>query len=124
MGLCFFINGLGNNTVIPIAHKIAVVYNLPSTYLNAPITASFLVYSMSNFPANFIIDTKGLRFSFLIGSGLYTLGIFSATLINHGYIVEKNCAAVIIDRPIINIDDPYDLELARFAYDKERNDYL
>ncbi|MBX7146185.1 MAG: acylneuraminate cytidylyltransferase family protein [Alphaproteobacteria bacterium] len=46
------------------------------------------------------------------------------TLINHGYIVEKNCAAVIIDRPIINIDDPYDLELARFAYDKERNDYL
>jgi hypothetical protein len=85
MALCFFINGLGNNAVIPIAHKIAVVYNLPSTYLNAPITASFLVYSMSNFPANFIIDTKGLRFSFLIGSGLYTLGIFSATLINHGY---------------------------------------
>lgn len=85
MGLCYFVNGLGNNCVIPIAHKIATVYDLSSTYVNAPITASFLVYSFSNFPANFIIDSLGLRISFLIGSGLYCIGIFLFTLINKGF---------------------------------------
>lgn len=85
MGLCFFINGLCNNAVIPIAHKIATVYDLSSTYANAPITASFLVYSFSNFPANFIIDSMGLRVSFLIGSGFYCVGIFLFTLINKGF---------------------------------------
>jgi len=43
------------------------------------------VYSFSNFPANFIIDTLGLRISFLIGSGLYCIGIFLFTLINKGF---------------------------------------
>ncbi len=85
MGLCFFVNGLANNSVIPIAHKIATVYDLSSTYVNAPIAASFLVYSISNFPANFIIDTMGLRVSFIIGSGLCAGGIFLFTLVNHGY---------------------------------------
>ena len=85
MGLCFFINGLCNNAVIPIAHKISTVYDLSSTYANAPITASFLVYSFSNFPANFIIDSMGLRVSFLIGSGCYCVGIFLFTLINKGF---------------------------------------
>lgn len=85
MGLCYFVNGIANNSVIPIAHKIATVYDLSSTYVNAPITASFLVYSFSNFPANFIIDTMGLRKSFIIGTSLYTVGIFLFTLINKGY---------------------------------------
>lgn len=85
MALCFIVNGVANNAVIPIAHKLAVVYDLSSTYVNAPIATSFLVYSFSNFPANFIIDTKGLRISFLIGSGLYALGIFFFTLINKSF---------------------------------------
>lgn len=102
MGLCFFINGLANNSIIPIAHKISLVYDLPSAYLNAPIAASFLVYSISNFPANFIIDTKGLRFSFLIGSGLYAIGILLFTLINKGYFfVLIGAILVAIGQPFI-----------------------
>lgn len=85
MGMCFFVNGIANNSVIPIAHKIAAVYDLSSAYVNAPITASFLVYSFSNFPANFIIDTMGLRKAFIIGTTLYTIGIFLFTFINKGY---------------------------------------
>ncbi|MCC7546823.1 MAG: acylneuraminate cytidylyltransferase family protein [Burkholderiales bacterium] len=34
------------------------------------------------------------------------------TLFEHGAIVERNCAAVIIERPVVNIDEPLDLRLA------------
>ena len=101
MGLCFFVNALGNNTIIPIANKISHIYQLTSTYLNSPITASFLVYSISNFPANFIIDTKGLRFSFLLGSGLYAVGILMCTLINSGYFF------VLIGSILISLGQPF-----------------
>lgn len=38
-----------------------------------------------NFPANHIIDTKGLRTSFLIGSGLFMAGSSLYILVNKGY---------------------------------------
>ena len=85
MALCLFVNGLANDAIIPIAKKVQTVYDLSSTYVNAPITLSFLIYSISNFPANYIIDTKGLRVSFLIGSGFFSIGIFFFALINKGY---------------------------------------
>lgn len=46
---------------------------------------SFLVFSISNFPANNIIDAKGLRISFLLGTGLYTVGTLFYLLINISY---------------------------------------
>ena len=51
-----------------------------------PIILSFLVYSVMNFPANHFIDTKGLRFSFLVGSGFFMAGAAMYTLINKSYI--------------------------------------
>jgi CMP-N-acetylneuraminic acid synthetase len=36
------------------------------------------------------------------------------TLIEEGIILEDDCVAVIVDRPVINIDEPLDLELAEF----------
>jgi hypothetical protein len=101
MGLCYFVNGMANNAIIPIAHKIATVYDLSSTYINAPISASFLVYSFSNFPANFIIDTMGLRKSFILGTGLYTAGILLFTLINKGYFF------VIIGAILVALGQPF-----------------
>ena len=85
MGVCLLVNGFGNNSIVPIANKVQIVYDLSSAYVNAPIIASFLVYSFSNFPANYIIDKHGLRFSFLIGSGMYALGLLLYALINKGY---------------------------------------
>ena len=35
-------------------------------------------------------------------------------------IIGDDCAAVIIDRPVVNIDDPFDLELAEFLLERER----
>jgi len=40
------------------------------------------------------------------------------TMINGGYILEKDCAAVIINRPLVNIDEPFDLELAEFLMNR------
>jgi hypothetical protein len=33
-------------------------------------------------------------------------------------IIEEKCKAVIIDRPVVNIDDQHELELAEFMYKK------
>jgi CMP-N-acetylneuraminic acid synthetase len=35
-----------------------------------------------------------------------------ATLVEQGHLIDHDCAAVIIDRPLVNIDDPLDLRLA------------
>jgi hypothetical protein len=86
MGFMFLINGLGNNAIIPIAHKLTRVYNLSYAYVSLPIIITFLVYSLLNFPANHIIDTRGLRLSFQLGSILYMSGLFCFTLINREYI--------------------------------------
>lgn len=85
MALAFLINGLANNAVIPIAHKLSEAYELSDTYVDSPVLASFLVYSLMNFPANHIIDTKGLRLSLLIGTSLYCAGLALFAMINAGY---------------------------------------
>jgi len=36
-----------------------------------------------------------------------------------GQILEERCAAVIIDRPLVNIDEPFDLEMAEWLINKE-----
>ena len=35
-------------------------------------------------------------------------------LVDRGHIVEEDCAAVLIERFVVNIDEPFDLELAEF----------
>ncbi len=38
------------------------------------------------------------------------------TLVENGHILEEDCAAVVIERPVVNIDDAFDLELAAFLH--------
>ena len=45
------------------------------------------------------------------------------TLIDQGQIIEEDCIGVVIDRYVVNIDDPLDLELADFLYSKNPNLY-
>ena len=40
-------------------------------------------------------------------------------LVDKGQILEERCVAVIIDRPLVNIDDPFDLDLAEFLVARE-----
>lgn len=41
------------------------------------------------------------------------------SVLEDGAVIGNDCAAVIIDRPIVNIDDPFDLELAEFILQRE-----
>ncbi|MBT4490190.1 MAG: acylneuraminate cytidylyltransferase family protein [Rhodospirillaceae bacterium] len=43
------------------------------------------------------------------------------TLVDEGHIMEDDCIAVIIDRPIVNIDEPFELELAEWLLARETN---
>lgn len=40
------------------------------------------------------------------------------TIVDKGQILDENCMAVVIDRPLVNIDEPFDLELAEFLFHK------
>lgn len=42
-------------------------------------------------------------------------------LVDRGHIVEEDCAAVLIDRFVVNIDEPFELELAEFLLAREGN---
>jgi CMP-N,N'-diacetyllegionaminic acid synthase len=41
------------------------------------------------------------------------------TLIDEGHILGDDCVAVIVERPVVNIDEPFDLELATFLLQRE-----
>ena len=41
------------------------------------------------------------------------------TLVDHGTILEEDCAAVVVERPLVNIDEPFELELAGFLLARE-----
>ncbi len=42
-----------------------------------------------------------------------------ATLVDEGHIMEDDCIAVVIDRPLVNIDEPFELELAEWLLARE-----
>ncbi len=41
------------------------------------------------------------------------------TLVEKGIIIDENCQAVVIDRDVVNIDEPFDLEFAEFLLGRE-----
>lgn len=82
MSLLLLLNGLANNAIIPIEHKMTVVFELPDSYVSSSVFVSFLVFSIFNFPANQMIDSHGLRTSFLFGTVLFTIGLMLYTLVN------------------------------------------
>ena len=48
--------------------------------------------------------------------------VFRETLLDSDSIIEERCAAVVIDRPVVNIDEPFDLELAEFILARSQAD--
>lgn len=82
---CFLINGLANNAIIPIAEKISDTYGLEPEIASLPITLSFLVFFIANFPANHIVDKYGLKVGFICGLGFYVAGLVLFNLIEHSF---------------------------------------
>lgn len=37
-----------------------------------------------------------------------------ATLVDEGCIIERDCCAIVVERPVVNIDEPFELELAEW----------
>lgn len=46
-------------------------------------------------------------------------GAVRDTVVERGEIIGADCAAVIVDRPVVNIDDPFELELAEWLLDRQ-----
>ena len=64
---------------------MTVIYGVSSAKVSVSVILSFVIFCLVNFPANAIMDKRGLRISFLIGNSLYFLGIFCYVLINKSY---------------------------------------
>ena len=83
-----------------------------------------LVISESN-DVSFYLE-KGSKFSLRqrIPDYYHRNGICYAVTREHlivkGLLLEEDTKAVVIDRNVVNIDDPFDLELARWIYNKEQ----
>lgn len=76
------LNGLLNNLIIPIAHKLSVIYGQSEKIINLPTILSFLIFSLANIPINFLLDRKGIKVGFKMGLSLYLLGMLLVNLIN------------------------------------------
>lgn len=76
------LNGLLNNIIIPIAHKLSTLYDQSSEVVNSAIIMSFLIFSLINIPVNFLLDKKGIKMGYRIGLGLYLVGMLLACLVN------------------------------------------
>ena len=94
-----------------------------ATFSRAP--AHFTPHKCLTVDAKGIIDfyhKRGLQFSirqkiphFYFRNGI-CYALKRCTLIEKGMIIEENCKAVIIERPVVNIDDQHELEIAEFMY--------
>ena len=45
--------------------------------------------------------------------------VMRETLVDNKHILEEDCIAVVIDRPVVNIDEPFEIELAEFLLEKD-----
>jgi fucose permease len=79
------LNGLLNNIIIPLESKLASIYGLNSKVVNIATILSFLAFLMSNLPANYILDQKGIKFGFIVGNSIYLCGIVLSCCINAGF---------------------------------------
>ena len=82
---CLLLNGLVNNAVAPIEHKMTLIYSVSEKRVGFSVILSFLVFFIANFPANKIIDKYGMRISLCLGTGLFFIGTFCFLLINLSY---------------------------------------
>ena len=97
-----------------------------ATFSRAP--AHFTPHKCLTLDDNGIIGfyhAQGQRFSIRqkIPAYFYRNGICYAvqrrTLLEKEMIIEENCKAVIIERPVVNIDDLHELEYAEFLWQKD-----
>ena len=100
------LNGLLNNIIIPIANKLALLYEQSPKVVNLATIMSFLIFSLINIPINYFLDKKGIKMGYRVGIGLYLLGMFFVCLVNvsfplviFGYIIFTFGQPFILNTP-------------------------
>ena len=100
------LNGLLNNIIIPIANKLALLYDQSPKVVNLATIMSFLIFSLINIPINYFLDKKGIKMGYRVGIGLYLLGMFFVCLVNvsfplviFGYIIFTFGQPFILNTP-------------------------
>jgi hypothetical protein len=79
------LNGLLNNIIIPIANKLALLYDQSTKVVNLATILSFIIFALINIPINYVLDKKGIKFGYRIGMGLYLIGMFFVCLVNASF---------------------------------------
>jgi len=84
-----------------------------------------LMVNQEGFISFYLKDGKQFSIRQRIPEYFYRNGVCYAvkreTLVDKGLIMEEHCAAVIIDRPVVNIDEPLDIEFAEFLLERENS---
>jgi len=84
-GISLLLNGLISHAVAPLAHKITIIYGISGQMVSISIIITFIVFFSANFPVARLIEKKGLRLSFCLGSLLYFLATGLYLLISQSY---------------------------------------
>lgn len=104
-GGALFLNGIASNAIAPLENRMTIIYSVSEKIVILSITLSFIVFFLANFPANRLIDRKGIRFSICLGAGLYFVGFVFYLLINASYYL------VIVGTIFMGIGQPFLINL-------------
>ena len=73
------------STINPIAADLSIVYQYSPIVINLSGLLYILMHPLFTFPAAYVIDTKGVRVSIILGSLLAMLGISLRLFVNFGF---------------------------------------
>jgi fucose permease len=76
-GLSIVTNAIASNTISPIANKLTETYGVSKFAVNSIAMIFLFLYTIMNFPANYIIDTRGLRIGVLFTNIQILIGVIS-----------------------------------------------
>lgn len=76
---------MASNVVSPIATKLSVTYDVTNSRVNSVAMVYLLLYTLLNFPANYIIDTRGLKLGVSVGISCICVGLGITLLINESF---------------------------------------
>ena len=85
MGLALILNGLMNNAIAPLEHKITLLYEVSQSKVSFSMVISFLVFFPVSFPAIKVLDSKGIKIAMIYGTFFYFAGTLFYSLINRTY---------------------------------------
>ena len=79
------INGICWIVFSPISNKIVDTYHVSSLEVAMVAFIYMLMYAVNNFPANWLLDTKGLRLGIVLGTSFTCIGAAIRLFVNYQF---------------------------------------